>query len=141
MLLKTSQVFSCEFCAIFQNQATKFGQLWMSMRNIFLQDHVENEARRLVPDLFLRFKIFFTKHKSQRLKLQVSRPETPLKRDSNKGTFLWIFSKTLFTDRWLLLLISLLQPRFYPMITLFSFFSSLLPFIMCIRSEECIRSL
>ena len=27
VFLKTSLVFSCEFCAIFQNQATKFGQL------------------------------------------------------------------------------------------------------------------
>ena len=39
------------------NQKMKFGQLIeYSVRNIFLQNHAENEAGRLVPDLFLFFK-------------------------------------------------------------------------------------
>ena len=38
------------------NQTIKFGQLIKyNKRKIFLQNYVENEAERLVPDLFLFF--------------------------------------------------------------------------------------
>ena len=38
------------------NQTMKFGQVIdYNKRNIFLQNYAENEARRLVPDLFLFF--------------------------------------------------------------------------------------
>ena len=37
------------------NQTMKFGQVIGYNRNTFLQIHAENEARRLVPDLFLFF--------------------------------------------------------------------------------------
>ena len=38
------------------NQAMKFGQLIeYNKKNIFLKNYVENEAGRLVPDLFLFF--------------------------------------------------------------------------------------
>ena len=39
------------------NQTLKFGQvIEYNKMNIFLQNHAENEAGRLVPDLFLFFK-------------------------------------------------------------------------------------
>ena len=39
------------------NQAMKFGQvIEHNKRNIFLQNHGENAAERLVPDLFLFYK-------------------------------------------------------------------------------------
>ena len=39
------------------NQTMKFGQLIEhSKRNIFLENHAENEAGKLVPDPFLFFK-------------------------------------------------------------------------------------
>ena len=41
------------------NQAMKFGQLIKySIRNNFLKNYAENEAERLVPDLFLFLKSF-----------------------------------------------------------------------------------
>ena len=39
-----------------ENQAMKFGQLIEYVRNIFFKNHAENEAGRLIPDLFLFFK-------------------------------------------------------------------------------------
>ena len=38
------------------NQTMKFGQLLNITRQIFLQNYAENEAGRLVPNLFLFFK-------------------------------------------------------------------------------------
>ena len=39
-----------------ENQAMKFGQLIEYVRNIFFNNHAENEAGRLIPGLFLFFK-------------------------------------------------------------------------------------
>ena len=67
------------------------------------------------------------------IKLQVSRPETRLKRDSCTRIFLWIlrnFSKNLIPSEWLLLLIFAFQPRFYSLITSFLFIPSFFPFII-----------
>ena len=79
-------------------------------------------------------------------KLQFSRPETLLKRDSSTGIFLAIlsnFSKHLIyrPPGWLLMLIPLCLPRFYSLITLclffFHFFSLLLIIaVMGICSES-----
>ena len=38
------------------NQTMKFGWLIEYERNIFLQNHAENEAGRLLPDFFIFFK-------------------------------------------------------------------------------------
>ena len=56
MFLKTSQVFSCEFCAIFQNQATKFGQLIEREKCFSLKVVLKMRLGGLVLDLFLPFK-------------------------------------------------------------------------------------
>ena len=41
-------------------QAMKFGQLReYNMRNVFFKNHAENEAGRLLPDLFFFFFFFF----------------------------------------------------------------------------------
>ena len=86
MCLETSLVFSCDFCAIFQNQATKFGQLI-------------KRDKYFSPKIMLKMGSGnFTKDISKWLKLQVSSPETGVKRDSSTGIFLWIshiFSKNL----------------------------------------------
>ena len=72
------------------------------------------------------------------IKLQVWRRETSLKRDSNRDIFLEIshnFSKNLIYRTPLddlLLLIHLTHPRFYPLITLFSFIFLLLLLIIAI---------
>ena len=43
-------------------QAMKFGQLReYNMRNVFFKNHAENEAGRLLPDLFFFFFLFFKK--------------------------------------------------------------------------------
>ena len=43
-------------------QAMKFGQLReYNMRNVFFKNHAENEAGRLLPDLFFFFFFFFFK--------------------------------------------------------------------------------
>ena len=48
----------------------KFGQLMeYENRNIFFKSHAENEAGRLVPDLFLFFKKAFYEVKSSGLQL------------------------------------------------------------------------
>ena len=52
----------------------------------FFENHAENETWGLVSDLSLPSN--FTKDKSQWLKLQVSKPENPLKKDSSTGIFL-----------------------------------------------------
>ena len=78
-------------------------------------------------------------------KLQVSRPETSLKRDSSTGIFLWILrnvSKNLIYRKifwWMLLLIPPFQPMFYQFITLFLL---LLLIISIIRvcSESVLKS-
>ena len=70
-------VFSCEFCAIFQNQATKSGQLIEREKEIFFfKNHAENEVGGLVSDLLLSFKNTLQKirasgesYRSQGLKL------------------------------------------------------------------------
>ena len=56
VFLKTSLVFSCEFRAVFENQATKFGQLIEREKFFFFKNHAENEVGRLVSDLFLPYK-------------------------------------------------------------------------------------
>ena len=102
----------------------------------FFENHVENETRGLVSDLSLHLN--FTKDKSQWLKLQVSRPENLLKKDSSTGIFLWVphnFSKNVIystlLDDWLRLLIPTFQLRFYPMITpIFLYFPSYFAFII-----------
>ena len=82
------------------------------------------------------FKKFTEKHlcwSHSLIKLQVSRPETRLKRDSCTRIFLWIlrnFSKNLIPSEWLLLLIFAFQPRFYSLITSFLFIPSFFPFII-----------
>ena len=86
MFLKTSLVFFCELCAIFQNQATKSGQLierekYFSSKSM-LKMSLGGLLSALVKD--------FTKHKSKWLMLKASRPETQLKRDSSTGIFLSI---------------------------------------------------
>ena len=44
------------------NQPMKFGQLIeCNLRNIFLQNHAENEAERLVPDFFLKKALYKVK--------------------------------------------------------------------------------
>ena len=51
----------------------KFGQLIeYNKRNIFFKNHAENEARRLVPDLFLFFKNALDKVKANDLQLGFS---------------------------------------------------------------------
>ena len=78
-------------------------------------------------------------------KLQVSRPETSLKRDSSTGILLWILrnvSKNLIYRKifwWMLLLIPPFQPMFYQFITLFLL---LLLIISIIRvcSESVLKS-
>ena len=57
VLLKTALVFFCEFCAIFQNQATKFGQLIKREKYFSSKNHARNEVAGLVSDLFLPYKI------------------------------------------------------------------------------------
>ena len=60
-----------------------FNRMWEIS---FFKNHAEIEARGLILDLFLPLKNI-TIDKSQWLKLQVSRSETPLKRDFSTGTF------------------------------------------------------
>ena len=51
-------------------QAMKFGQLVeYNKKNVLLQNHAENEAGRLVPDLFLLFKKALYKVKQSGLQL------------------------------------------------------------------------
>ena len=126
MFLKTSLVLCCKFCVIFQNQATKFGQL--VEREKYLSSKIK--LKMSSGDKFRTS--FFTKDKSKWLKLQASKPENRSKRDSSTGIFLWIwyifFQKPYLqnTFGWLFLLIPPFQPRFYNtfMITLFSSFPS-----------------
>ena len=64
---------------------------------MFFKNHAENEITGLVSDLFLPLKKL-TKDKIKWLKMQVSRPETRLERESSTGIFLWfslIFTKDL----------------------------------------------
>ena len=57
VFLKTSLLFSCEFRAVFENQATKFGQLIECEKCFFFSENdAENEAGRLVSNLFLPYK-------------------------------------------------------------------------------------
>ena len=82
------------------------------------------------------FKKFTEKHlrwSHSLIKLQVSRPENWLKRDSCTRIFLWIlrkFSKFLNTSEWMLLLIFAFELRFYSLITSFLFIPSFFPFII-----------
>ena len=69
--------------------------------------------------------------------LQVSRPETSLKRDSRAGIFLQIFHNSYFhkpylqnTSRWLLSWYLHSNQKCYPLITLCSFFPSIFGFII-----------
>ena len=51
-----------------------FGQvIAYNKRNIFFKNHVENEARRLVPDLFLFFKKALYEVKASGLQLSFNR--------------------------------------------------------------------
>ena len=53
------------------NQTMRFGQLIeYNKRNLFFLNHVENEAERLVPDLFLFFKRAFCEVKASGLQLR-----------------------------------------------------------------------
>ena len=56
VFLKTSLVFSCEFCAIFQNQATKFGQLIEHEKYFSSKVMLKMRWGGLVSDLFFPFK-------------------------------------------------------------------------------------
>ena len=64
MFLKTSLVFSCEFCAIFQNQAAKFGQLIEREKYFSSKVVLKMRLGGLVPDLFLPFKKTLEKMKA-----------------------------------------------------------------------------
>ena len=127
---KTSLIFSCEFCAILQNQVTKFGKL-IECEKYFsskIMQKIRSGDQFQTTFCLLRN---FAKNKSKWLKLQVSRPEIRLKRDSSTGIF-HFFQKPYLQNTFgrLLLLIPLFQPRFYHtfVITLFSFFPSCFPF-------------
>ena len=89
MLLETSLVFSCEFSAIFQNQGTKFDQFIEREKYFSPKIMLKMRSGYQFQTFFCLLKIF-TKGKSKWLKLQVSSPETGLKRDSSTGIFLRI---------------------------------------------------
>ena len=83
------------------------------------------------------FKKFTEKHhcwSHSLIKLQVSRPEIWLKRDTCTRIFLWKFlrnfSKNINTSEWLLLQIFAFKARFYSLITSFLFIPSFFPFII-----------
>ena len=98
MLLKTSHVFSREFCTIFQNQATKFGQVIEQEKHFSSNIKLKMRLEDYFQTCFCLLKNF-TKDKSQCLKLQVPRPEILLKRNFSTGIFLWVshnFSKNHF---------------------------------------------
>ena len=111
------------------------------MRNIYLQKSCWKWGQGNSPVSFCLFKKNFTKDKSKWLKLQVSRPETPSKRDCITGIFLWIshdFFKPLFTERfWVTAFTdSSDQRRCYRMITLFLFFPPFFSFYYCRVSTQ-----
>ena len=56
MFLKTSLVFSCKFCASFQNQAAKFGQLIEREKCFSSKVMLKMRLGGLVSDFFLHFK-------------------------------------------------------------------------------------
>ena len=105
------------------------------MRNIYLQKSCWKWGQGNSPVSFCLFKKNFTKDKSKWLKLQVSRPETPSKRDSITGIFLWFH--TIFSNPysqnvsgWLLLLTLPTNEGVIVWSYFFCFFLHFFPFII-----------
>ena len=71
------------------NETIKLGQLIQDKKKIFyLKNHAENEARRLIPDLFLFFKKALYKAKASGLQLGFTIFRQPLNQYTIKANFI-----------------------------------------------------